>query len=246
MSDKKSQTISVCIATYNGASFIEEQIDSILSQLKAGDEVIISDDSSTDDTIKILKAYQDERIKIFENQKFKNPIFNFENAISASKGEIIVLADQDDVWKNNRIERLLKIFDGGRNMMVFSNGELVDEHLQLMNRTLFDHYNVSTNVVRNIIVNSYVGCCISFSSEVKKVILPFPKNIPSHDQWIGILSKVFYKVELDFEPQIYHRRHRNNYSYTGEKSKFSILKKLSFRFALLSSLVKRMAKQWLS
>ena len=71
--------ISVCMATYNGEKYIKEQLDSILSQIGKNDEVIVSDDSSTDNTIEIVKSFNDSRIKIFENQTFKSPVYNFEN-----------------------------------------------------------------------------------------------------------------------------------------------------------------------
>ena len=81
--------ISVCIATYYGGKYIKEQLDSILFQLGKDDEVIISDDSSTDDTLSILESYHDERIVILTNQKFHSPVYNFENALKSAKGDFI-------------------------------------------------------------------------------------------------------------------------------------------------------------
>lgn len=76
--------ISVCIATYNGEKYLKEQLDSILPQLDSKDEIIISDDSSTDSTLNIACSYQDRRIKVFPYQEFHSPIFNFENALKKS------------------------------------------------------------------------------------------------------------------------------------------------------------------
>ena len=89
--------ISVCMATYNGEKYIEEQLKSILSQLGENDEVIVSDDSSTDNTLAIVESFNDVRIKIFPNNKFHSPIFNFENALKQATGDYIFLSDQDDV-----------------------------------------------------------------------------------------------------------------------------------------------------
>lgn len=91
--------ISVCIATYNGEKYLEEQLDSILPQLDSRDELIISDDGSKDATLAIIKRYtaQDQRIKFFKGPG-KGVIANFEFAINQSQGEFIFLADQDDVW----------------------------------------------------------------------------------------------------------------------------------------------------
>ena len=90
--------ISVCIATYNGEKYIEEQIASILPQLKENDEIIISDDYSTDNTIQVLTKINSKKIKIFKNQGEKGYTSNFENAIKQAKGNYIFLCDQDDVW----------------------------------------------------------------------------------------------------------------------------------------------------
>ena len=89
--------ISVCMATYNGEKYIQEQIDSILCQLSKDDELVISDDHSTDATCDIIKSYNDRRIKLFLNELAKGVTHNFENALLHSKGDIIFLADQDDV-----------------------------------------------------------------------------------------------------------------------------------------------------
>ena len=98
---------SVCIATFNGEKFIKEQLDSILCQLGVDDEIIISDDSSVDQTISIIESYKDKRIKIFVNQKFSSPIYNFENAIMKSRGDFIFLSDQDDIWQSDKVEKML-------------------------------------------------------------------------------------------------------------------------------------------
>ena len=73
--------ISVCMATYNGEKYIKEQLSSILSQLSEKDEIIVSDDSSTDKTVEIIESFQDKRIKILKNNKFRQPNLNFENAL---------------------------------------------------------------------------------------------------------------------------------------------------------------------
>jgi len=88
--------ISVCIATYNGEKYIKEQLDSIINQLDKNDEIIISDDGSSDNTIKIIESYKDGRIVLYKNS-FKNVVLNFEFAIDKSKGDYIFLSDQDDI-----------------------------------------------------------------------------------------------------------------------------------------------------
>src|ERR1700690_1222765 len=105
--------ISVCIATRNGENFIEAQLRSVLSQLNANDEVIISDDCSTDRTPEIIRSLNDSRITLLEVE-YCNLIRNFENALLNASGDIIFLADQDDVWhpaKVSRTKELLQKYD---------------------------------------------------------------------------------------------------------------------------------------
>ncbi len=89
--------ISVCLASYNGEKYIAEQLESILKQLGERDELIISDDSSTDQTLAIIDRFHDRRLRVFPGNSFYNPIFNFENALKQATGEVIALSDQDDV-----------------------------------------------------------------------------------------------------------------------------------------------------
>lgn len=90
--------ISVCMATYNGEEYIKEQLESILCQLGEMDEIIISDDGSTDNTLNIIESYNDSRIKIHINTGKHGFVYNFENALQKAKGEYIFLSDQDDIW----------------------------------------------------------------------------------------------------------------------------------------------------
>src|SRR6266702_1070934 len=104
------QTISVCMATHNGARYIRQQLETILFQLGPDDEVVVSDDSSTDETIAIIKSFADQRIRLFENNTFYSSIFNFENALRRATGDIIVLSDQDDIWLDNKIATIRSRF----------------------------------------------------------------------------------------------------------------------------------------
>ena len=89
--------LSICIATYNGAKYIEEQMRSILSEIKQDDEIIIMDDCSTDNTIELIKRMNDNRIKIHTNEINKGPTLAFDKAISLTNGNIIFMSDQDDI-----------------------------------------------------------------------------------------------------------------------------------------------------
>ena len=100
--------ISVCMATYNGETYIKEQIESIINQLSSSDELIISDDKSTDNTLKIINEFKDPRIKIYIHEKDHGFVKNFENALEKAKGDFIFLSDQDDIWLPNKVAATLK------------------------------------------------------------------------------------------------------------------------------------------
>lgn len=100
--------ISVCIATYNGERFIHRQIETILPQLSADDEIIVSDDGSSDATIQVVEAFQSPQIKIVHNQGRHGYTANYEHALSYAKGDIIIFADQDDEWEPNKVKRCLE------------------------------------------------------------------------------------------------------------------------------------------
>lgn len=221
--------ISVAMAVYNGEKYIREQVDSILAQLKDNDELVISYNESNDNTWKILESYKsDKRVKIFICKE-KGVISNFSNAIKKTNGEYILLADQDDVWNNNKIETVLKVFKGKKCDLVLHNAEYTDSELNDTASTLFGNRGRNTGILSTIIKNSYQGCCMSFKKEVKQYILPIPQGVPMHDQWIGILVSTFGKVETINECLIKYRFHETNTSQNG----LPFLKRISSRMTLL-------------
>lgn len=230
--------ISVCIATYNGADFIEAQIRSILPQLSLDDEIVISDDSSTDSTLKIIDSINDTRIRILPLVAFKSPIFNFENAIRASTGEFIYLCDQDDVWLPDKICAVQKILQDTDTHLVLSDCKVVDENLNVIHQSYRGLYNFRNHWSQFLSLNPYLGCCMAFKREILFKILPFPKFIPMHDIWIGYVCEFFFNVAVLEKPLMLYRRHASNATpYTAtSRSNNSLLKKIAFRINTLRGL----------
>lgn len=239
---KDNFMISVCMATYNGEKYIKEQMDSILVQLGESDEIIISDDASTDSTLQIVESYQDSRIKIFPNS-FKNIILNFEFTLKQAKGDFIFLSDQDDIWEKNKIEVCLGDFKKGYDLILSDCSIFDSESKVVIHNSFFEFNNSKMGVVNNIFRNSYIGCCMAFNSNVKNKVLPFPENIPMHDSWIGINSALYYNVNFNKEKLIKYRKHSNNASDTSTgKSKFTFFEKISFRIIIIYHLLIRFCK----
>lgn len=228
--------ISICMATYNGEKYIKEQLDSILHQLNENDELIISDDSSTDKTLEIIKSYNDKKIKLFEKQNFKSPIFNFENAIKNASGDIIILADQDDIWHENKLQIIKKSFTNiNKPSLKLFNGDCIDAQKNIVNEDLFIYLNAKQGFIRNIIKNSFIGCNIAFTKHLLNYALPFPKNIPMHDSWLGLCAYMFGDVEFVDEKIFSYRLHENN--FTSKKN--SLFRKLQIRYILIKNLFLR-------
>lgn len=228
--------LSICIATYNGGSYIKEQIDSILPQIGKNDEIIISDDSSTDNTLDVIKSFKDKRIKIFPNNKFHSPIFNFENALKQAKGDYIFLSDQDDIWLDNKVAKMVEALK--QYSLVVSDCYVVDKDCNIIRDSFFTK-QPTPGILKNIIKNNYIGCCMALRREVLTKALPFPKQIAMHDIWLGLCGSLYYKALFIPDKLILYRRHGNNASPTGERSKYSLKYKLCYRIELILLLVKR-------
>lgn len=234
--------ISVCIATYNGEKYIREQIESILAQLSVCDELIISDDNSTDGTIAIIKQIQDFRIKLFFNKE-KGYTSNFENALKHVSGDFVFLSDQDDIWAPNKVEiclEELKSYD-----FVVSDCKIINGENEIISDSYFKLRNPKKYFLGNLIKFSYLGCCLAFRSDVLKRALPFPANreLCTHDNWLFLVGSCFYKYKILNDKLIFYRRHDGNVSTGGLISTTSISFKIRYRIYLCVSLIKRLLKK---
>lgn len=222
----RNYKVSVAMATYNGGRYIEQQIQSIITQLEIEDELVISDDGSCDNTIEIVQQIMqsDKRISLLSEPQ-KGILKNFENAISNCNGDIIFLSDQDDIWMNNKVEEVIRIFDNSNDCMVvlhekvnlYEQGELIKE-IPIYRK----------GVLRNLVFSAYWGCCMAFRKDFLKCYLPFPERAIAHDQLIGLLSEHNNGTVHIREPLIYHRLHSNNVTY-----KRGIGERIYFRIRLL-------------
>ncbi len=236
---KRDYFISVAMATYNGEKYITEQIDSILKQLSENDELIISDDGSTDKTIKIIEKYKDKRIKLLKGPH-NGVKQNFANAITNCKGKYIFLSDQDDVWLEKKVDKVLNTFENEKCTCVLHDNIVFDSASgKTIIESFFKYRHCQSGALKNIIKNSYIGCCMAFSREIIDEILPIPNKIEMHDQWIGIISDLYGKTSLLEEKLIKYRRHDSNVS---EMKHYGIAKMITNRVNLISELLKRRKK----
>lgn len=232
--------ISVCLACFNGSKFIKIQVESILDQLGSEDELIISDDHSSDHTIAIIEAMNDSRIKIFYNESTPGVAGNFAHALSHAQGDYIFLSDQDDIWNKNKVTTVVQHLD--QYDCVLHNAELINAFGASLGTDLFSIYQTRAGYAHNLFRNTFVGCCMAFRKELLASILPIPKTIKMHDMWIALLAELKGSTKLVDENLIQYRRHELNASTTSNKSGFSKTYQLKYRMQMFFYTIKRILK----
>jgi len=237
LSKQSPSSVSVCMASYNGERFIKEQITSILTQLGTNDELIVSDDESTDTTCCIVKSFDDPRIRLINNPNPGNPVRNFEHALFHARGTYIFLSDQDDIWVENKLtvqSRLLDDFD-----LVVSDCRLVDEFDVTLADSFFSQHSSGPGFFKNLYRNSFLGCCMAFRRSILEKALPFPPSIAMHDIWIGLISELCGTTHFCPEKLVRYRRHNTAASTTGFASTIPVTTQLSYRWYFLYSAIFR-------
>jgi len=227
--------VSIALCTYNGEKFLREQLESINQQSLLPAELVVCDDCSRDRTISILREFEGQAsfpVHIHQNDKNLGSTKNFEKAINLCRGDVIALSDQDDVWKPNKLQRLVEVLsydpDAG---YVFSNAELVDEQLQPLGGLLWDSIKFTGESRENFYQGKQLECFIkrhvvtgatmAFRKEIGQIAMPFPTSGNwIHDGWIALVSSSIGArgIPID-EPLIDYRQHSNQQIGAPEPSK---------------------------
>ena len=214
--------ISVAMCTYNGAEYLPAQLESILAQSRPPDEIVICDDCSTDKTKTLLdqfKSASSVQINTKINKQNLGSVKNFEQAISMCSGDVVALSDQDDVWRNDKLQRIDDAFrDNPTAGLVFSDAEIVDENLNPLHRRMWsevgfdDHKRklVRTGRALEVLITGWtvMGATMAFRAKFSKLSLPIPNDIAMiHDGWIALTIAAVAQVVMIDEPLIKYRQH---------------------------------------
>ncbi|MDA8920547.1 glycosyltransferase [Porticoccaceae bacterium] len=234
--------LSVLLASYNGERFIAEQISSILDQLLSEDQLIISDDGSTDRTREIVSSFNDARMTILEGPR-EGINANFINAYEHASGDAVLFSDQDDIWLPGRAQLYrdrLVLYD-----FVICDAEIIDEQGQMLDRSYFQKNRTPKTFFGNSLRCRTLGCCIGFRREVIGEQLNIYRDYDTlpFDYSLTLLSLFYFKVYFSKEPYHQYRRHNTNYSAGGEKSKSTFWRMATFRIRVLIYVLG--AKRWL-
>lgn len=236
--------ISVCMTSYNGEKYITGQLDTILPQLGEEDELIVSDDGSSDGTPEILVRYAEKYpiLRVVRGPG-KGVIKNFEYAIGLARGDLIVLSDQDDLWESNKISRLCETFaaHGDRCLLVLHDAEITDASGFGTGKTLFEFRSSKPGLLHCLWKNPYVGCCMAFRRELVPEILPFPDGIEMHDWWIALNAECGSRTVLIPDRLIRYRRHDGNVSGMYH---YPLKKMLHNRLYFVRTLTARRSELW--
>lgn len=207
--------ISVAMATYNGAAYLREQLDSIQFQSYPPHEVVISDDCSRDDTWHIIRdfaAYAPFPVLVHRNEVNLGYPGNFEQALRQCTGDLIFLCDQDDIWLPGKIEVIVSIAESDRHNMVFVNdAEITDESLITTGLTKLQQIRAGGMPDTAFVM----GCCAAIRKRFLDLCLPIPKDYGSHDSWIMSLADGVKRRHIEEKPLQLYRRHQNNKSQTA-------------------------------
>jgi glycosyltransferase involved in cell wall biosynthesis len=217
------QNISIAMCTYNGSKYIVDQLKSFINQTRLPNELVVCDDASKDDTVEIIQGYVQKcpfPIRIFSNSTNLGPTKNFEKAIELTTGDIVLLSDQDDVWHNEKIQRMGEMFQQCPQMAgVFTDANVVDERLNAMGYRMWQRVRftdreqqlVLSGQAHRVLLKHYVvtGASMAFRAEFKPLILPIP-TCWFHDAWIALLLAFASRLSIIQEPLVFYRQHTTN------------------------------------
>lgn len=207
-----ADSVCVVMATYNGARFLSAQIDSVLCQLRAGDELIVVDDASTDETREVLESYSADRIRLAYNPTNLGVLRSFERGLGMTGHDVVFLCDQDDVWLPGKREAFAAAFaEDPRCYIVVSDAQVIDESGRLLMPSYMNwrggfRYGFFSNLIRN----RYLGCAMAIRRNVLVAGLPIPAYVPMHDMWLGSIGTILGRVRYLPGPLLQYRRHGNN------------------------------------
>jgi glycosyltransferase involved in cell wall biosynthesis len=218
-----SLKLSIAMTTYNGASYVGEQLDSIFAQSRLPDELIVCDDGSTDATPQILREYATRAsflMRVVFNEERLGSSKNFEKAIGLCSGHIIALSDQDDVWYPRKLQSIQEKFENDPGLgLVFTNGDLIDAGGSLLPGDMWKALRLTRRMQRMVSGPRtsdlflgwpvVTGATLAFRSEFKDLILPIPADVPTfvHDRWIATLISAVARIDLLEDRLIAYRLH---------------------------------------
>lgn len=206
---------SVVLATYQGEEFIGEQLDSILAQIGPNDEIVISDDASTDETLGIVRRRNDPRILIIVNNERVGYVMNFQRALDRARGQYIFFSDQDDIWLPGKMAAMHTAL--GLVGFAASDAVVVNDSLEPMHESFFALRGATRFTWCAIFLKPcIIGATMCCRRDYLKSLLPLPAGIP-HDFWLSLNAAWDHQLKAILVPMILYRRHLAAHSPTATR-----------------------------
>jgi glycosyltransferase involved in cell wall biosynthesis len=209
--ENNTPTVAVVVATYNGATYLRAQLESIVQQTYKPSQIIIVDDASVDDTITIAHAFAaaHPEVMVVQNETRLGYIKNFEKGMLLANASYVALSDQDDIWVPHKIEVLIHAI--GDQMLAYSDSELIDANGQLLNQKMSSIKNqLAYHTPIMYAIGAWApGHAMLFKKELVDKAVPFP-TLVTHDFWLGFVATCYSRVVYVNEPLVHYRQHAQN------------------------------------
>ena len=209
--ENKNPTVAVVVATYNGATYLRAQLESIVQQTYKPSQIIIVDDDSLDDTLQVANnfAAHHPEVMVVQNETRLGYIKNFEKGMLIATASYVALSDQDDIWMPHKLETLLANI--GDQMLAYSDSELIDANGQLLNQKMSSIKNqLAYHTPIMYAIGAWApGHAMLFKKELVDKAAPFPALV-THDFWLGFVATCYSRVVYVNEPLVHYRQHTQN------------------------------------
>ncbi|OOZ36946.1 glycosyltransferase family 2 protein [Solemya velesiana gill symbiont] len=213
---------SIALTVCDGAQYLPELLDSFVEQQLQPCELVVSDDASRDDSLEIIERFALDSpfpVRVLRNRSRLGVIDNFSRSISACTGDYIALADQDDVWRSDKLACLAEELDKSNVLAVFSDAEVVDATLKPFGYTMWqrvrftpeeqDSFANGTGLSVLLKHRVVTGATLAFKADLKEVALPIP-NGWDHDAWLALIAASQGQILAINKPLIAYRQHEEN------------------------------------
>lgn len=220
----KEETVEILMATYNGQNYLEEQINSILNQSHQNIRLLICDDHSSDETVKVIDKYvtkYPEKIVKIVSPKNLGAKGNFSFLMEHAKADYIMFSDQDDIWKTEKVaktldemKRLEKVHGKDIPLLVHTDLVVVDQNCAVLGHSFWKYSNLNApafhTLNRFLMQNVVTGCTMMMNNRLCLLSVPVPQESLMHDWWIALVAAQFGKIGLVTEPTLLYRQHGKN------------------------------------
>ncbi|MGE6230228.1 glycosyltransferase family 2 protein [Paenibacillus chitinolyticus] len=220
-----NDSVVVLLSTYNGADYLESQLNSILAQTHSNTSILVRDDGSSDRTLRILNRYETQYdcVRLMPQEDNKGPKLSFgrllQEGLSGSKANYFMFADQDDIWLPDKIEKSLAKMKQlekeheQRPLLIHTDLKVVNEQQRELNPSFWNYQKLDPakdSFPRLLMQNIITGCTVMINRRLAELSLPVHADAIMHDWWIGLAASAFGGIGYVPEPTILYRQHGKN------------------------------------